>query len=226
MKKYIDDKLTIYGSDGLSPNKLLIIQDAVNGGLEAARQNLDIWPEAKVRVWILAKPKHNIPSQGTADKKFINIGITKKYLNSRNSFKKIGGTVIHEYIHFVRLLSRLDNRNYAKTVLGAAIEEGVSIYIQSIIAGYPDYLDVKNLNESMIRTCWDKFSEVIDKPAKKYYKLLENDEIYRAIYYRLGFGIIRKYMKANPDIDLAKLVKIPESELIQFAKKIYYKKNG
>src|SRR3989338_2258407 len=173
MKKYIDDKLTIYGSDGLSPNKLLIIQDAVNGGLEAARQNLGIWPEAKVRVWILAKPKHNIPSQGTADKKFINIGITKKYLNSRNSFKKIGGTVIHEYIHFVRLLSRLDNRNYAKTVLGAA-----------------------------------------------------NDEIYRAIYYRLGFGIIRKYMKANPDIDLAKLVKIPEIELIQFAKKIYYKKNG
>ncbi len=221
MKEVIDDKLTIYGSNGISPGKLLIIQDAVGAGLEAARQNLGIWPEAKVRIWILARPKHRIPSQGSAGKKFINIGITKKYLNSRNAFKKISGTVIHEYVHYIRLLSKLDRRDYRKTVLEAAIEEGVSIYIQSAIAGYPDYLDIKNLNEKMVHTCWDKFSEVINKPADKYYKLLEDDETYRAIYYRLGFGVVRKYMNSNPQISLAKLAKISETKLVRFAKKTY-----
>ena len=211
--RIIDDKVYLYSKVPTSKN--LLIQEAVYSGLQAARVNLRTSKKVKIRIWVLARIKGGMPSRAATNKKFISIGITRKYLNSRNIYKNLAGTVIHEYIHFLRLHS---GRHRAKTILDAVIEEGIAIYIQSAVAKPPNYLDIKTLDEKMIKICWDKFSEVIDKPIKKrYWNKIENNEIYRAIYYRLGFGIVRRFMELNPGISLAKLVRISEKKLARFA---------
>lgn len=212
-----EDKLYLYGNIPL--RKVQIIEEAVFRGLEAARENLAVGKATKVRFWVLARMKNKLSSKGHTTKKCINIAITKRYLNSRNILKKLSGTVMHEYVHFLRLLS---GRHHARTVLDASIEEGIAIFIQAILSEPPDYLDIKTLDEEMVRICWDKFSKILDRPAKKYPQI-ENNLVYRAIYYRLGFGIVRRFMELNPDIALSKLIKFSKERIASFAGSTYGK---
>jgi uncharacterized protein YjaZ len=209
------DKLSIYGK--IPERKVSIIESGVFMALDAVRESLGVERAVRLRIFILPRIQNKVISSGRAYKNYINIFVTQKYLNSRKFFKKFPGTVIHEYIHFLRISYGVHR---AKTVLEALIEEGIAIYIQSVLSEPPDYLDIKTLDKKMVRLCWEKLSNVIDEPIKKYPQL-ETHHIYRTIYYRLGFGIIRHFVKLNPKITFFKLLKCPTKRIKSFVQDFY-----
>lgn len=216
-KKMIEDKIYLYGK--ISPNRSIIIQEAIYSGLLAARASLGVKKKTNVRVWVLGKTKGGMVCRAEANRRFINIEITKTYAHSRKIHKHLAGTVIHEYVHFLRLHA---DRHCTKTLADALIEEGIAIYVQSVIAQPPTYLDIKNLDETMVKICWEKLAQVIDSRfAKRHWEKIKNNNIYLAIYYRLAFGIVRRFVRLHPHTSLAKLLRSSGKKLVRFAHRAY-----
>lgn len=213
----MSNKYYFYGK--ISRSKSLLLQETISEGLQIAQEKLGILGEIKVKIYILPRMKYGYESRGYVTKKYINVIITEKYLNSKNLKIKLSSTIIHEYVH----LSRLSLGLYcSSTVLSSMVEEGIAIYAQTILSEAPRYLDIKNLNEKIVTDYWKIFDKVLDQPSKKYPQI-EGNNTYRVMYYRIGFSIVLRYMELHPKINLTKLTKISEEKLIKFAKSIHTK---
>lgn len=200
---------------GIPEKKVSVIEQAVNSGIAYARQNLRV--KKKVDFSVIFIRERGVLSRGRTSKKGITIGVTDRFLRSQSAGRQIAGTAIHEYVHFLRLYS---GRHDAQSVLGVIIEEGIAIYMQAMLAGRPNYLARRGPSEATLRMYWSKFSEVIDKPSRKYPQL-ENNDVYRVVSYRLGFCLVRDFMELHPAMTLPKLVRISGKRLARFAKKVH-----
>jgi uncharacterized protein YjaZ len=208
----------VYGTTGPQADKLNQIVDV---GLKIAEEYIEISKPTTVRIWIRKRgedqsPKEMLSSGDGSRKRSIYITLSKKFLNSRQ-LRQLSSTVIHEYVHVLR-----HNLRDSKTVLAAAIEEGISCYIQTMLWKAPNYLDIKTLNERMVRICWKKLSAALSKSQHKY-PIIWKDQAYREMLYRLGFGIVRKYVHANKKISYRKLVLTSQAKLVKFAQECYGK---
>ena len=199
-------------------SKIRPLQKALHDGLAIARENIQIWKPITIQLWIGTKKDklaHNFVSSGdAAGKRTIHITISRVFLNSRN-FSQLQSTITHEYAHILR-----NNLRRSKTVLGAAIEEGISCYIQTSLWRAPNYLDIRSLNEKMVRIIWGKLEAALPKKTAKE-KIVWKKEIYRQMLYRLGFGIVRRYVRKNQNVNFHNLVLTPQSRLIKFANREY-----
>ena len=216
-RKPIKEKLYLRG---IPRDKVGMVEEAVDVGLMLAREHLSVNKAVTVKVVVIEradKIRGDVISMGRTSKRSVTIGLRKKFLYSREALRKITGTVVHEYAHFIRLHS---GRHNAKTVLGTLIEEGIAIYVQTVLAGPPEYLDIKRLNKKEVDLYWHKFSPAINELSKNYPQI-ERDDAYRTIGYRLGFSIVKKSMKSNPATTLSRLIRTPTKKLAVFAKQNY-----
>ncbi len=203
---------------GIPEKRLKLVELAIDTGFGLARENLLVKDKVDLTLLTLTKQQgKNYLSVGKTTKKGINIWVSKKYLGSRSMFADLYGTVIHEYVHFIRQILGVHN---TKKVINITIEEGIAIYIQSTLCRPPKYLEVKSLSEKTVENIWKKFSQVYNKPSNKF-PAIEKNTIYRTLNYRLGFGIVRRFMNENPKITLAKLVRINNEKIIKFTEKKY-----
>jgi uncharacterized protein YjaZ len=191
------------------------LQELVGYSLYNARYYLK--SKRPVRIYFGVKNTKKILSHGETDKKIIKILLSKNYLVSKEINRGLPSTIIHEFVHYERLNT---GKHKNKTIFECMIEEGIANFIQVNISKHkPQYLDLKNLDEKMLKICWDKINLVLDKSSRSNtFKKLYKNNIYREIYYRLGFGIVREYMSKNKSISLSRLVKIINKQLVHFAK--------
>lgn len=211
----IDDRLTLYGT--VPPKTRQRMLYAIAHGLATVRAKLETRVPARVRCWVLARIRHRLVSRGYTTKRRIDIGITWKYLRGRTFPQKLAGTVIHEYVHFLRLHA---GRHTARTVLNVAIEEGIANTMQTRLFHAPEYLAIDTLDEAMVRLCWDKLANVLDQPARQYPQVEDND-VYREISYRLGYGIVRRFLRQHRTYSLKRLVRMSSATLARFAHETY-----
>lgn len=193
--------------------KVASIEQAVNSGIALLRANLKV--RTKVDFHILLLIERGVLSRGRASKRGIAIGVTQRFLKTRNFKKELRSTAIHEYVHFLRLQS---GRHDARTVLGVIVEEGIAIYVQTMLAARPSYLLARGPSDADLRMYWSKFSEVANQPSRKYPQLVDNDA-YRAAGYRLGFGLARDFMDSHPGMTLLQLARISGKRLARFAER-------
>lgn len=202
--------------------KTVLVERAVDAGIAVAMDTLLARDRVTVRVWLLPQNDalvRGLSSRAKAAKKSIHIFITPKFFRQKGAASALAGTVAHEYVHHTRLVS---GRHDAKTVLDWCIEEGIALYIAAALFRPQPDLDIKTLHEKMVRVCWDKFSRIVDKPARiGKYRKLGSDQVYRTILYRLGFGIVRRFMESSRGISLPELIRMPTKKLNAFAKKVY-----
>jgi uncharacterized protein YjaZ len=215
-RRVINDYYYLYR---IPKDKREAVNRAVSKGLQLARQHSGMWLPLTLKARLLkSKEQEHIKELFAGfqrGKRTIEIQITKKLLLLKNFSKLLSGTAVHEYIHLLRR-----GRGKAKTVLERAIEEGISCYLQTLLVGAPKYLDIKTLNEQMVKTCWRKLEAILDMPMRRYPKIWK-DQVYREIYYRLGFGIVRRFMNNHPKINERELILIPRKKLVKFARYVY-----
>ncbi len=170
----------------------------------------------------LAKPiasDHGLASLGYTTAHGISIGVSPQFTRKPRFFQRVVGTSVHEYVHFLRFQLGLQ-QGASRTILGSAIEEGIAIFAETALSTPPIYLDLRTLNERMVAICWDKLSEVLPIPEGRFPKLLKA-QVYREIYYRLGYGIVRRYLTDHPRLTLTSLIRMKRTTLQQFARKVY-----
>ncbi|MDO8302125.1 MAG: DUF2268 domain-containing putative Zn-dependent protease, partial [Sedimentisphaerales bacterium] len=208
-------------ADDMPPQASLRIEKAIWRGIHSVRLQTGLNKAVSVRVCLFKKLDKNplsIPghflSYGNTTKYNITIWIFPKLLASRNFFRMTAGTGIHEYVHYLRY--QFCVLQGSTTVLEQAIEEGIAIYVQTTLSQAPNYLGLRTLNEHMVRICWDKLSAALNDPLGKHPTILRT-QVYREVYYRIGFGIVRRFMDEHPRISLAGLIKMRRQRLKQFA---------
>lgn len=197
------------------------LQELVGYTLSTARYYLKYKKEVLIKVAIENRRKDFL-SHGSTTKKSIFLLLSKKYLYSKKLDKGLPSTLIHEYTHYLRL--NLDLLK-SKTIFESMIEEGIAIYIQTKISfNKPIYLDLKNLNKEMIKVYAYKLSQVLDKSSSsKVHKRIISNKAYRAIYYRLGYWLVREYAKENKTLSLDKISRIQSKKILNFSE-TYIKK--
>ena len=214
-----DKKGDVIQYDRSFPEKeFTFLQELVGCTLSSVRYDLKFNKPVVIKISIDKSQNPKYVSAGETTKKSINLFLSKKYFHSKEVEKGLPSTLIHEYVHFMRLNKGV-HRN--KTIFQCMIEEGIAIYIQAKISTHkPSYLDLKNLDKRMLETCWEKLNRVLDKSSKaKVFKKIMSDNIYRTIYYRLGFGIVREFIRNNRGLSIADMAKIQNNRIILFAKR-------
>lgn len=214
----INDIYQLYGK----PDKRLAqeINDSLKAGLMIARKKINISQGVTFKIYVMPPKKYAARAvyltDGLAEgKRTIFIDLSKLFFKKRDWRQRLAGTVIHEYTHLLR-----KEQGRVRTVFEAVIEEGAAIYMQTRLAYTPDYLDIKTLDQKMVKICWNRLKNVLDEPAKKQ-KIIWENQVYREIHYRLGFVIVRDYAKTNRIQSLEQLVKTPRSRFIKFARGKY-----
>lgn len=136
----------------------------------------------------------------------------------RNRLAALAGTVIHEAVHCLRQDQKM------KTILHALLNEGVSCFVQTELAGPPDYLDFGGTTEDDIRKWWDwwrkpYFAGKIDHP-------FWDDTAQRIAAYRVGYFIVSNYWDAHPDMTFVQLIQTDFRTLERFAQKLFAKRGN
>ncbi|MFZ2569362.1 MAG: DUF2268 domain-containing putative Zn-dependent protease [Minisyncoccia bacterium] len=194
------------------------LQELVGYTLSSVRNFLKFEKPVIIKVSIDKGQSPKYISAGETSKKSISLHLSKKYLYSKDIEKGLPSTLIHEYVHFMRLNMGV-HRN--RTIFQCMVEEGIAIYIQIKLSTHkPNYLDLKNLDKKMLETCWKKLNQVLDHSSKsKVFKKIMSDNTYRAIYYRLGFGVVRGFARMNNKLSTADLAMTPNDKLILSVKR-------
>ncbi len=201
------DRFYFYPS--IPRRKIEIIEDRFGDGIDRARVALKTGVPIKAYFY-LSQSKKKLTDGRLWHKGKMLVGISPRVLKSRTYLHRLSASAAHEYVHQLR------DPKAAKTVLAAAVEEGVATYIETQLFEAPEYLDIKTLNEGMVRVCADKIrAALFDKPSNR--RMIWSNEAYREMLYRLGFGIIRRYAKDHPKLSLAALARVPQQKYIRFA---------
>lgn len=188
----------------------LIIQQAVDQGLGIARESIGMWKPVLMRFWV-SNAHNDLASRGWTTKHSTRIWIQKARLNSRKGVHYLTSTIIHEYVHWLRLAMH----GFTTTVLDSIIEEGIAVYTQVQLGEprlYPDY-EPKALDAKTVRMYRSKFVEVFDEPLRKY-PAVNTNVILAAAQYRYGYSVIRQYVKRQPKTTYHNLITLP---VISFA---------
>jgi uncharacterized protein YjaZ len=214
----INDLYILYGK----PDKRLAqaIYGSLKAGLMIAREKIKISQGVTFKIYVSRPKKYAVRdfylSDGHAEgKRTIFIDLSKLFFKKRDWRQRLVGTTVHEYTHLLR-----HGQGRVRTVVEAVVEEGVAVYMQTRLTAAPDYLDIKTLNQKMVGRCWNKLENVLDEPVGKQ-KIIWQNEVYREIHYRFGFGIVRDFVKANKIQSFEQLVKTPRSKFISFARGKY-----
>lgn len=202
----------------ISPKYHERIMQAISKGLALVRKQIGISRSITINIFG-ASEKFKIRKDAMTDarsigKRTLKIGINEKVIAKQRLLRSLTGTAIHEYVHLLRQAQN------TKKVVDVMIEEGIASYIQTKLWFAPEYLDLKTLNEKEVQYCWDTLSAVLYERSTKH-MMLWDKTAYHEMFYRLGFGIVRNYIKSNSITNLKKLITTKRERFIKFANKKY-----
>lgn len=201
------------------------IQRAIWAGITQVREQTGLTTGVRVKVYMMTGINKNplqtntpLACYGFTTTNGISFGLAPNYLRSWRFRQGLVSSSIHEYTHYLRYKHQVVQGS--RTVLAGMIEEGIAIYLETVLNSAPLYIDLRMQTEKNMLIYWEKLEGVLGQMGSKTPAVLKN-ETYRTIYYRLGFGIVAQYMNDHPRLTLRHVVTMPRRALIAYARRGY-----